>query len=133
MARRTSALTNTQVKQAKPKDKVYKLADGEGLQLRIKTNGSKSWLLDYIKPVTKSRTSISLGVYPEVSLLDARKRKNEAREQLANGVDPKTTRDQERQMLADAQTKTLISVASEWLKIKKQKSLLTTRLIFGAL
>ena len=43
---RTTTLTNTKVKQAKPKDKVYKLSDGGGLQLRVKTNGTKSWLLD---------------------------------------------------------------------------------------
>jgi hypothetical protein len=42
MARRTASRTNTEVDKAKPKDKVYKLADGEGLQLRIKPNGSKA-------------------------------------------------------------------------------------------
>ena len=44
MAIRTKPLTNTEVKQAKPKDKIYKLSDGNGLQLRIMPNGSKQWL-----------------------------------------------------------------------------------------
>ena len=51
MARTTNPLTNTQVKQAKPVDKLYKLSDGDGLQLWVKPNGSKSWLLDYTNPI----------------------------------------------------------------------------------
>jgi len=53
MAKKVNPLTNTQVKQAKPKDKIYKLSDGDGLQLRILPNGSKQWLLYYFKPFTK--------------------------------------------------------------------------------
>ncbi len=46
MAKKVKPLTNTEVKQAKPKVKIYKLSDGDGLQLRIMPNGSKQWLLD---------------------------------------------------------------------------------------
>jgi len=63
MARTTKPLTNTEVKQAKPKDKIYTLTDGSGLQLRIKPNGSKMWLFDYLKPHTKKHTCISFGLY----------------------------------------------------------------------
>jgi hypothetical protein len=73
MARITKPLTNTEVKQAKPREKVYTLSDGGGLQLRIKPNGSKLWLLDYKRPYTKKRTSLSFGSYPELSLAEARK------------------------------------------------------------
>jgi len=86
---KTRPLTNTEVKQAKPKDKVYKLGDGGGLQLRIKPTGGKSWLLDYVKPFTNKRTSIGLGAYPSISLADARKLRNNARELLAKDIDPK--------------------------------------------
>jgi len=71
MARTTKPLTNTEAKQAKPKAKVYTLSDGGGLQLRIKPNGSKLWLLDYIRPNTKKRTSLSFGSFPEISLAEA--------------------------------------------------------------
>ena len=54
MARITKPLTNTEVKQAKSKDKVYTLSDGGGLQLRVKPNGSKLWLLDYLRPYTRN-------------------------------------------------------------------------------
>jgi hypothetical protein len=50
---KTTPLTNTEVKQAKPKDKVYKLADGAGLQLRVRPNGAKTWLLDDIVNLSK--------------------------------------------------------------------------------
>jgi len=56
MARITKPLTNTEVKQTKPKVKVYTLADGGGLQLRIKPNDSKLWLLNHLQPYTNKRT-----------------------------------------------------------------------------
>ncbi|MBO37148.1 MAG: preprotein translocase [Anaerolineaceae bacterium] len=67
MARTTKPLTNTEVKQAKPKDKIYALSDGNGLQLRVKPNGSKLWLFDYRRPYTKKRTCLSFGAYPEAT------------------------------------------------------------------
>ena len=57
-------LTDTQVKKAKSKEKLYTLSDGGGLQLRIKPNGSKLWLFDYKRPYTKKRTCVSFGSYP---------------------------------------------------------------------
>jgi integrase len=116
---RTTTLTNTEVKQAKPKDKVYKLSDGGGLQLRVKTNGTKSWLLDYFKPFTKKRTSIGLGAYPEVSLAEARKKRVAARELLAKDIDPKEHKDDKHREQVLAATNTLKSVAESWFAIKK--------------
>ena len=55
MAKITKPLTNTEVKQAKPKDKDYTLLDGEGLQLRVKTSGTKSWLFNYYHPIPLQR------------------------------------------------------------------------------
>lgn len=116
---RTTTLTNTEVKQAKPKDKVYKLSDGGGLQLRIKTNGTKYWLLDYFKPFTKKRTSLGLGAYPEVSLAEARKKRVAARELLAKDIDPKEHKDDKHREQVLAATNTLKSVAESWFAIKK--------------
>tara|TARA_R110001592_G_scaffold303826_1_gene576072 strand:+ start:140 stop:844 length:705 start_codon:yes stop_codon:yes gene_type:complete len=116
---RTTTLTNTEVKQAKPKDKVYKLSDGGGLQLRVKTNGTKSWLLDYFKPFTKKRTSLGLGAYPEVSLANARKKRVAARELLAKDIDPKEYKDDKYREQQLAATNTLKSIAESWFAIKK--------------
>ena len=87
MARITKPLPHTEVKRAKPKDKVYALSDGDGLQLRVKPNGSKLWLLDYLRPYTKKRTSLSLGSYPAVTLAQARGKRNDAKELLLNDID----------------------------------------------
>ena len=116
---RTTTLTNTEVKQAKPKDKVYKLSDGAGLQLRVKTNGTKSWLLDYFKPFTKKRTSLGLGAYPEVSLAEARKKRVAARELLAKDIDPKEHKDDKHREQVLAASNTFQSVAIDWFAIKK--------------
>ena len=121
MARTTKPLTNTEVKQAKPKDVVYTLTDGDGLQLRIKPNGSKIWLLDYRRPYTKVRTSLSFGPYPVVSLADARKKRGDARALLAKDIDPKEYRDNLARKNAASNSNTLSHIATQWLEIKKTK------------
>ena len=119
MARTTHPLTNTEVKQAKPKDKVYTLSDGGGLQLRVKPNGSKLWLLDYQRPYTKKRTSLSLGSYPIVTLALARSKKDEAKKLLLNNIDPQEHRDDVIRTNESANTNTLENISAQWLTIKK--------------
>ncbi|QBY02942.1 DUF4102 domain-containing protein [Thalassotalea sp. HSM 43] len=126
MARIVTPLTNTQVKQAKPKDKLYKLADGGGLQLRVKPTGAKSWLFDYFKPITKKRSSMGFGTYPEVSLADARKKRTHARELLAQDIDPKEHKEDELREKQLAASNTFKSVATAWFTIKKTKIAETT-------
>ena len=87
MARITKPLTNTEVKQTKAKDKEYNLADGDGLALRVKTNGSKLWVFNYYRPYTRKRANISFGAYPDVSLADAREQRKQARSLLAQEID----------------------------------------------
>ncbi len=116
---KTIPLTNTEVKQAKPKEKVYKLGDGNGLQLRIKPTGGKSWLLDYVKPFTSKRTSIGLGSYPAVSLADARKKRDKAKELLAKDIDPKEHKDQLARQQLEELSNTFEQVAANWFQVKK--------------
>jgi integrase len=119
MARTTKPLTNTEVKQSKPKEKVYTLSDGGGLQLRVKPNGSKLWLLDYCRPYTKKRTSLSFGAYPDVSLAGARKKRTDAKELLAQDIDPQEHREDDRRAKKTAHNNTLKHIASLWLDVKK--------------
>ena len=121
MARTTKPLTNTEVKQAKPKEKVYTLSDGGGLQLRIKPNGSKLWLFDYIRPHTKKRTCLSFGLFPALSLADARKKRDEAKALLTKDIDPKEHRDEKNRLTEMAHSNTLTHVAAQWLEVKKTK------------
>jgi len=121
MARTTKPLTNTEVKQAKSKEKIYTLSDGGGLQLRIKPNGSKLWLFDYHRPYTKKRTSLSFGAYPALSLANARSKRDAAKELLAKDIDPKEYRDEESRLNEAAHSNTLKHVAAQWLEIKNSK------------
>lgn len=88
MARVTTPLTDTQIKTAKPQDKDYSLSDGDGLYLLIKSKGSKIWRFNYYRPITKVRSLISFGSYPEISLQLARKKCSEARELIKQEIDP---------------------------------------------
>jgi hypothetical protein len=83
------ALSDVKVRSAKPEAKAYKLTDGEGMVLLVHPNGSKYWRLRYR---FGGKKMLALGKYPEVSLADARARRDEARKLLANGVDPSETR-----------------------------------------
>jgi len=121
MARITKPLTNTEVKQAKPKDKVYTLSDGGGLQLRIKPNGSKLWLFDYLKPYTKKRTCLSFGSFPDLSLANARSKRDSARELLAKDIDPKEHRDENSRLKEAAHTNTFEHISAKWIEVKRTK------------
>lgn len=92
MARQIKPLSTTQVSKAKPAEKEYSLADGNGLYLRIKPNGSKLWLFNYIHPITKKRKNVGLGIFPDITLASAREKTREMRTLVAEGIDPKTYR-----------------------------------------
>jgi len=80
------ALTAIQVKEAKPSDKDLKLSDGEAMYLLVKVNGGKYWHMDY--RFAGKRLTYAFGVYPQVSLKEARDRRYEARRLLSEGIDP---------------------------------------------
>ena len=107
-------LKDTQIKNAKPTDKAYKLADGEGLHLEIKPSGSKLWRLRY--RLHGKESVFSIGKYPAVSLLDARGLKNAARSLIAKGINPSLNRKQEKVKKTYESRNTFKAVAEEWLE-----------------
>ena len=92
MERRTipGKLAATAVKNAKPKEKPYKMADGGGLYLLVNPNGKKYWRFKY-RIGTKEKL-LALGVYPEVTLSEARENTLGARALLRKGIDPNEQR-----------------------------------------
>lgn len=80
------ALTEIKVRNTKPTEKPVKLTDGNGMHLLIQPNGSKYWRLQY--RFSGKQKMLALGVYPEVSLSEARRRRDEARQLIANSIDP---------------------------------------------
>lgn len=108
------ALTDTYVKNLKPSNKAAgeKHSDGHGLYLLVKPSG-KYWRFNY-RFVDKQKT-LALGVYPDVSLAKARQRREKAREQLADGIDPNTAKQEDRRAKAVAASNTFEIVARDWL------------------
>lgn len=119
MAKVTTRLSDKEIKSAKPKEKEYILSDGDGLRLRVKPNGSKLWLLNYTHPTKRKRTNLSLGKYPDLSLANARKTSQEAKELLAQGIDPQEERKRHQQELKAVHEDTFLNVATKWFEIKK--------------
>lgn len=106
---RKSDLTDTSIRNVKPGDKSRKLADKKGLFLLIHPNGSKYWRLKY-RYGSKEKL-LSLGVYPDVSLREARDRRDEARKLLANGVDPGIVK---KQSIRESIENSFEAIAREW-------------------
>ena len=119
MGAQATRLSDVKVKAAKAKEKDYILTDGNGLQMRVRINGSKLWNFNYIHPDTKKRINMGLGTFPEISLAQARKRTVEARELVAQGLDPKEKRDAERHAKKAATEHTFENISTEWFKLKK--------------
>ncbi|OTA18168.1 integrase [Xenorhabdus beddingii] len=82
-------LNARQVETAKPKDKKYRLADGGGLYLEITPSGGKYWRLKYRRPRDRKEDRLAFGVWPRVTLAEARAKREEAKKALADGIDPK--------------------------------------------
>lgn len=85
--------TDTAIRSAKPTDKQYRISDGGGLYLLVKPTGAKWWRFDYT--FAGKRNTLSMGVYPAVSLKSAREKAAEARELIANGINPSEKRQAE--------------------------------------
>jgi integrase len=97
------------VKQAKPKEKPYKLSDGKGLNLEIRPNSSKYWRLSY-RYHDKQKT-LALGVFPEVTLAIARNKSFEAKQLLDQGIDPSVHRKQQKSVTLH---NIFSTIAKEW-------------------
>ncbi len=111
MPRRTIPLAPLQISNAKPKEKEYKLSDGGGLYLLVTPSGGKLWRLKY--RFEGRERKLALGAFPEISLAEARQRRDEARELVAKGIDPSAARKEEEAARAKEQ-ETFEVVAREW-------------------
>ncbi len=119
MPRITKPLTATEVKNAKPKEKEYRLSDGQGLQLRVLPSGSKQWQLNYYRPTNGKRANFNLGRHPQINLAQARKNALLAKELIAQGIDPQEDQKRKQQEYKEVHEHTFVNVAKEWFEIKK--------------
>ncbi|EKA2981804.1 TPA: tyrosine-type recombinase/integrase, partial [Escherichia coli] len=106
------ALTDIQIKRAKPQDKPYTMNDGHGLSLLIKPDGSKGWRFRF-RFAGKARL-MSFGSYELVSLAEAREKRDTARKQVANGIDPVEERKAQKLAQKLSTENSFESVSREW-------------------
>ncbi|WP_432383467.1 tyrosine-type recombinase/integrase [Duganella sp. P38] len=114
MAKRIPPLTDRQVMNAKPLDKMYRLYDGGGLYLEVASSGSRLWKFKYRRPGASDETRMSFGTYPQVSLADARRQRTQARQQLSAGVDPAQARRDAAASIAEEHSLRFENVARAW-------------------
>lgn len=105
-------LTDPIIKAAKPKEKAYKLSDGDGLVLLIQPNGSKWWRFRY--RYNGKEKMLSIGTYPDVTLKEARLLRVTASDLLKQGIDPSLHRQEQKQIAAIAAENSFESVARQW-------------------
>jgi len=105
-------LTDTAIRNAKPSQKAKKLFDGGGLYLEVAPSGGKWWRLKY--RFGKKENRISLGVYPDVTLKDARERRDSARKLLANEIDPGENRKAKKAAKMDGASNSFEVIARKW-------------------
>jgi len=105
------ALTDTAVRNAKPAEKPFKLADEKGLYLLVSQSG-KYWRMDY--RFASKRKTLAFGTYPTITLAAARERRETARKQLANDTDPALVKAVNKQAKHQAAENTFEAVAREW-------------------
>ncbi len=106
-------LSAVAITSAKPRAKPYKLADGQGLYLEVMPNGARYWRMKYRFGGKERR--IAFGVFPEVPLAEARRRRDAARAALRDGTDPVGQRKTERNARAVAAVSSFEIVAREWM------------------
>lgn len=112
-------LNDMQIRRAKPEAKAYTLGDGQGLSLLIEPNGSKSWRFRY--RFAGKPKMISLGVYPTITLADARSRRDDARKLVAEGKNPSEVRKEQKIALQTESESAFEKIATEWHQMKSAK------------
>ncbi len=112
-------LTDTAVKNAKPKDKAHRKADGHGLYIEVMPNGSKYWRMKY-RYLGKEK-KLAFGVYPETSLAEAREMRDAARKLLKAGTDPSEAKKGAKRLAKLESDNTFEAIAREWHENQKER------------
>ncbi|MBS0300466.1 MAG: tyrosine-type recombinase/integrase [Proteobacteria bacterium] len=105
-------LTDSEIKAAKPKEKPYSLPDGHGLVLLVQPSGAKWWRYRY--RINGTAKMLSMGVYPDVTLKEARNQQTRFKELVAQGIDPSQHRQEQKQLEAIAAENSFETIARLW-------------------
>ncbi|MBO2583552.1 integrase arm-type DNA-binding domain-containing protein [Shewanella algae] len=118
-------LTDTQCRSAKPKEKLYRLNDSDGLYLEVKPNGKKAWR--YRFKINGKSSMFALGEYPIVKLVEAREKCKQARKLVSEGINPVQARQLDKIRKANEAANTFEVIAREWLQMKDWAEITKTR------
>lgn len=107
-------LTDPKVRQSKARNKPYKLSDGNGLYLQVQPSGSKYWRLAY--RFAEKQKTLAIGIYPEITLANARKKRDDAKSYLSKGIDPSNLMSKKVRKRAEVENleNSFESIAREW-------------------
>ena len=105
-------LSDLQCRTTKPRTKTYKLSDGDGLYLEVVLQGHKYWRFKY--RIHDKEKKLSIGVYPEIPLLEARQQRDEARKAIRNNVDPSILKQESKRLARFKASQTFELIAREW-------------------
>jgi len=119
MPTNATRLSYRQLKAVKANGKDIALSDGDGLQLRVRASGSIMWNFNYREPLTRSRSNMALGPYPDVSLANAERKLRRHVNCSLWGTDPKNQRDKIRRAKLAETEHTFEKVATAWFELKK--------------
>ena len=112
-------LNNKEIQNAPHKRKLYRLYDGQGLYLEVTPNGGKYWRFKY--RFNNKECRIAFGVYPDVSLLAAREKREQARKQVSAGIDPAMDKKEKRRLAALNAENTFEAITREWHELNKDR------------
>src|SRR5271170_6207527 len=112
-------LSDAKIRNAKPKNKPYKLTDGEGMFVLIHANGSKYWRFKY-RFLGRERI-LAFGVYPDVGIAEARELRAKARKALAAGADPGEVKQATKRLAVLKNTNGFEVIAREWHEKRKHE------------
>ena len=112
------ALTDTAIRNAKPRERPYKMGDTAGLFLLVQPSGGKLWRLKY--RIDGREKKLGLGTYPEVGLSEARKRRDEARATIAAGKDPSREKQKTKARSRLSAENTFAAIATEYCQKRKR-------------
>ncbi len=115
-------LSDTAIRNLKPREKAYKVSDEKGLYVQVTPSGGRLWRLKY-RTQAGVEKKLSLGSYPEISLKDARERRDDARRLLANGTDPADRKRQEKQAAKIRAANSFASVAEAYIAKNEREGL----------
>lgn len=112
-------LTDAKLRALKPKSAPYKIADAEGLHVLVSRTGARLWRWAY--RFGGKQKALTLGQYPDVSLLDARRARDDARRLLGQGTDPSQARKLDRLKASNSARSTFKAVAEEWFALNETR------------